>query len=82
MNMSILAADFRSGPDQEIPGPLNRDPRRFRFPAESGNGVPCFPAESGIGDSLPRFPAKKNGKTGDPIPDSRVTSEHQPQWTQ
>jgi hypothetical protein len=53
-------------------------PGRFPFPAESGNGIPCFPAKSGIGDSLgigipPRFPAK-NRESGDPIPDSRMTS--------
>ncbi len=69
-------------PDQEIPGPPNRDPdSRSRPNRESGD----FP----IPDSRPNrewgvpspIPGKKNRESGDPIPDSRVTSEHQPQWT-
>ncbi len=68
--------------DQETPGPPNRDPdSRFKFPAESRNGGSLFPGQIGKRPGIPSpFPGQKllnttgNLKTGDPIPDSRVTS--------
>ncbi len=54
--------------DQETPGPANRDPdSRSRPNRESG--VPCFPAKSGIGDSLPdsRQKFREIGGIGNPI---------------
>jgi hypothetical protein len=71
-----------AGPDQEIPGSPNRDPDS-RFPTDQETArfpIPDsrfpIPGRSGIGNR--EFPPK-TGKTGDPTPDSRVTSrsEHQ-----
>jgi hypothetical protein len=59
--------------DQEIPGPPNPDPDS-RFPVESGIGDSLFPGQIGNRGFAPRFPAE-NRESGDPIPDSRVTSD-------
>ncbi len=70
-NPQALHADPRpAGTPIPRPGRIGKGPvSRFPIPANR---------ESGIGKS-----PTKNGKTGDsdPIPDSRVTSEHQLQWT-
>ncbi len=66
--------------DSGRPGTAEPGPR-FPVPVESGNGGSLFPGgRIGKRGFPPRFPAKKR-ETGDPIPDSRVTSdsEHQPQ---
>jgi hypothetical protein len=57
----------------EIPGPPNRDPDS-RFPADRETARFPIPDSRPLGN---REIPPKNGKTGDPIPDSRVTSEHQ-----
>jgi hypothetical protein len=62
--------------DQGIPGPANRDPDS-RFPAKSGIGrFPLeFPAESGIGDSLPDSRQKIGNRGRFGGSDSRLPSE-------
>ena len=54
--------------DQEIPGPANRDPDSRSRPTRE-SGIPCFPAKSGIGDSLPdsRQKNREIGGIGNPI---------------
>ena len=64
----------RAGPDQETPGPPNRDPdSRSRPNRESG--IPCFPAKSGIGDSLPDSRQKIGNRRRFGGSDSRLPSE-------
>ncbi len=76
-----LKATLPPQPDQEIPGSPNWDPdSRFpadretaRFPIPDSRPIGNFKFESIGNREIP----PKTGKTGDPIPDSRVTSEHQ-----
>ena len=61
----------------EIPGPPNRDPDSRSPAAESGNEDSLFPGQIGKRGFPPCFPAGQktgNFESGDPIPDSRVTS--------
>ena len=62
-------------PDQEIPGPANRDPDS-RFPAKSGIGdfpIPRPYRESGIPSPIPGKKSGIGADSGDPIPDYRVS---------
>jgi hypothetical protein len=73
-----FAEGSKAGPDQEIPGPPNRDPdSRFRPNRESG--IPCFPIPAESGSESPDFP-KKPGNRGNRESDF-LSDEYQLQWT-
>ena len=69
---------FEICPDQETPGPANRDPdSRSRPNRESG--IPCFPIPAESGSQSPDFP-KKPGNRGNRESDF-LSDEYQLQWT-